>query len=162
LAGTPIYNERVIDSMEMQRRTTMTHTSKEVGQILNHFKETQFVALATVDGTRPRVRPMTLIHLDRRFFMVTSTSSNKVTQIRQNPNVEFTYQFDANGNDCCIRILGKARIIRDKDTKASIAKRIGFFNNYWSGPEDPDFTLLEILPDELQYVAPSGMRQFQL
>ncbi|OGN95690.1 MAG: hypothetical protein A2Z77_07910 [Chloroflexi bacterium RBG_13_51_36] len=140
----------------------MTHTSKEVAQVLSHFKETQFVALATMDGTRPRVRPMTLIYLDHRFWMVTSTSSNKVMQIKQNANVEFTYQFDENGEDCCIRILGKAKIIKDKETKTSTAKRIGFFNNYWSGPEDPDFTLLEILPDELQYVALSGIKQFQL
>lgn len=140
----------------------MTYTSDEVGQILNQFKETQFVALATIDGIRPRVRPMTLIYLDCRFWMVTSTSSNKVIQIKQNANVEFTYQFNENSEDCCIRILGKAKIIEDKKTKTSIAKRIGFFNNYWSSPEDPDYTLLEILPDELQYVAPSGMKQFRL
>jgi general stress protein 26 len=139
----------------------MTYTSDEVGQILNQFKETQFVALATLDGIRPRVRPMTLIYLDRRFWMVTSTSSNKVIQIKQNANVEFTYQFDENSEDCCIRIPGKAKIIKDKKTKTSIAKRIGFFNNYWSSPENPDYTLLEILPDELQYVAPSGMKQFR-
>ena len=140
----------------------MTYTSDEVGQILNQFKETQFVALATIDEIRPRVRPMTLIYLDRRFWMVTSTSSNKVIQIKQNANVEFTYQFNENSEDCCIRILGKAKIIKDKKTKTSIAKRIGFFNNYWSSPENPDYTLLEILPDELQYVAPSGMKQFRL
>jgi general stress protein 26 len=140
----------------------MTYASNELGQILNQLKETQFVALATMDGMRPRVRPMTLIYLDRRFWMVTSTSSNKVTQIERNANVEFTYQFSENSEDCCIRILGKAQIINDKETKASIARRIGFFNNYWSSPEDPDFTLLEILPDELQYVAPSGMKQFRL
>ena len=140
----------------------MTYTSDEVGQILNQFKEAQFVALATIDGIRPRARPMTLIYLDRRFWMVTSTSSNKVIQIKQNANVEFAYQFNENSEDCCIRILGKAKIIKDKKTKTSIANRIGFFNNYWSSPEDPDYTLLEILPDELQYVTPSGMKQFRL
>ena len=129
---------------------------------MNQFKETQFVALATIDGIRPRVRPMTLIYLDRRFWMVTSTSSNKVIQIKQNANVEFAYQFNENSEDCCIRILGKAKIIKDKKTKTSIANRIGFFNNYWSSPEDPDYTLLEILPDELQYATPSGMKQFRL
>ena len=140
----------------------MTYISDEVRQILNQFKETQFVALATIDGIQPRVRPMTLIYLDCRFWMVTSTSSNKVVHIKQNENVEFTYQFDKNGENCCIRILGKAKIIEDKKTKTSIAKRIGFFNNYWSSSEDHDYTLLEILPDELQYVAPSGMKQFRL
>jgi len=140
----------------------MTCTSDEVAQILNQFKETQFVALATMDGIRPRVRPMTLIYLDRRFWMVTSSSSNKVAQIEQNANVEFTYQFNENSEDCCIRILGKAEIMKDRRTKTSIAKRIGFFNNHWSSPEDPDYTLLEILPDQLQYVAPSGMKQFRL
>ena len=140
----------------------MTYTSDEVGRILDRFRDTQFVALATFDGTRPRVRPMTLIYLDRRFWMMTSTSSSKVTQIRQNPNVEFTYQFSDNDEDCCIRILGKAKIIKGKNMKTSIAKRIGFFSDYWAGPEDPDYTLLEILPDELQYVSPSSMKQFPL
>jgi general stress protein 26 len=105
---------------------------------------------------------MTLIYLDRRFWMVTSTSSSKVMQIRQNANVEFTYKFDENGEDRCIRVLGKADIVEDSGTKASIAKRIRFFEDYWSGPEDPDYTLLEILPEELQYVTPSGTRQFQV
>ena len=95
-------------------------------------------------------------------WMVTSTSSNKVAQIKQNANVEFTYQFDGNGEDCCIRVLGKAKIIKDRETKTSIAKQIGFFNNHWSSPEDPDYTLLEILPDSLQFVGPSGMKQFRL
>ena len=140
----------------------MTYTNYEVGQILNQFKETQFVALATIDEIRPRVRPMTLIYLDCRFWMVTSTSSNKVIQINQNENVEFTYQFNENSEDCCIRILGKARIIKDRETKTSIAKRIRFFKDHWSSPEDPDYTLLEILPDEMQYVTPSGMKQFRL
>jgi general stress protein 26 len=140
----------------------MTHKSDEVLSILDRFNDTQFVALATFDGMRPRVRPMTLIYLDRRFWMLTSAASNKVTQIRQNPDVEFTYQFSENDEDCCMRILGKAEIIEDKETKTSIAKRIGFFHDYWSGPEDPDYTLLEILPGELQYVSPSGMKQFLL
>jgi len=140
----------------------MTYTGAELGQILNQFKETQFVALATIDGTRPRVRPMTLIYLDRRFWMVTSASSGKVMQIRQNANVEFTYKFDENGEDRCIRVLGKAEIIEDNEAKAGIAKRIRFLEDYWSGPEDPDYTLLEVLPEELQYVTPSGTQQFQL
>jgi len=140
----------------------MTDTSDEVGQVLNQFKEIQFVALATTDGIRPRVRPVTLIYLDRRFWVLTSSSSNKVIQIKQNANVEFSYQFSENSEDYCIRILGKAKIIEDETTKTSIAKRIRFFYNYWSSPEDPDYTLLEILPDEIQYVAPSGMKQFRL
>jgi len=108
----------------------MTCTSDEIGLILNQFRETQSVAVATFDGMRPRARPMTLIYLDRRFWMVTATSSNKVTQIKQNPSVEFTYQFSENGEDCCIRIPGKAKIIKDKNTKTGIAKRIGFISNH--------------------------------
>jgi len=140
----------------------MTYPNDDVGHILNKFKETQFVSLATIDGVRPRVRPMTLIYLDSRFWMVTSTASNKVAQIGQNPNVEFTYHFNEDGENRCIRILGKANIVRDENTKADIAKRIGFFSNHWSSPGDPDYTLLEIIPGELQYVTHSGVSQFQL
>jgi len=140
----------------------MAHANDEVGQILNRLKEFQHVALATMDDTRPRVRPVTLIYLDNRFWFVTSTFSDKVRQIKQNANVEFTYQFSENSEDCCIRVLGEAKIIEDKATKTDIAKRIRFFNDHWAGPEDPDYTLLEILPAELQHVSPSGMKQFRL
>jgi general stress protein 26 len=140
----------------------VTYANDEVGQMLGRFMEIQFVALATMDGLQPRVRPMTLIYLDRRFWFVTSAFSDKVKQIKQNANVESTYQFTDSSEDCCIRLLGRAEIIQDKRTKTDIAKRIGFFNDHWSGSEDPDYTLLEILPPELQRVSPSGMRQFRL
>ena len=134
----------------------MTPASNKLDKFLNNFKEVQHVALATIDDQQPRVRPMTLIYLDRRFWMVTSTASDKVGQIKKNANVEFFYQFPENGEDCCIRVLGKAKIIKDKKTKSSIAGRIRFFHDHWSSPEDPDYTLLEILPGELQHVSPSG------
>ena len=83
----------------------MTPASSKLDKVLSSFKETQFVALATIDGIQPRVRPMTLIYLEHRFWMVTSSSSDKVAQIKQNANVEFCYQFDKNGDDYCIRVL---------------------------------------------------------
>jgi general stress protein 26 len=95
----------------------MAYANDEVGRMLNRLKESQFVALATMDEMRPRVRPMTLIYLDRRFWFVTSTFSDKVSQIKQNANVEFTYQFTENSEDCCIRVLGEAKIIEDRATK---------------------------------------------
>jgi general stress protein 26 len=56
--------------------------------------------------------------------------------------------------DCCLRVAGLARIIRDRETKARIAGHCDFFSKHWKDTDDPDYTLLEIRPTEIEYVTP--------
>lgn len=90
---------------------------KETGNIkklLNQFKDFQHVFLATVEGDQPRVRPVTLINFDGKFWITTGTGSAKVEQIRRNPKVEFSFMFKKRNRDCCIRVTGLAKIIEDR------------------------------------------------
>jgi hypothetical protein len=51
-------------------------------EVWSRFKDFQHVFLATTEGDQPRVRPVTLIYFDKRFWITTGTSNAKVKQIR--------------------------------------------------------------------------------
>jgi uncharacterized pyridoxamine 5'-phosphate oxidase family protein len=56
-----------------------------------HFQDFQHVFLATVEGNHPRVRPVTLVYFENRFWITTETKSAKVKQVENNPKVNFAY-----------------------------------------------------------------------
>ena len=138
---------------------------KETGNIkklLNQFKDFQHVFLATVEGDQPRVRPVTLINFDGKFWITTGTGSAKVEQIRRNPKVEFSFMFKKRNRDCCIRVTGLAKIIEDDQIKTRVAAHCDFFNKHWKSVNDPNYTLLQISPSEATYVTPSRTTRIKL
>jgi len=129
----------------------------EVGDLeeaRNRFEDFQHVFLATVEGDQPRVRPVTLIYLDKEFWITTDTWSAKVKQIQENPKVEFSLPFKEGNKDCCIRVAGLAGIIKDEKTRAKLARHCDFFDKHWKSVDDPDYTLLKIRPVEIAIVKP--------
>jgi len=124
-------------------------------KVWSHFRDFQHVFLATMESDHPRVRPVTLIHLDKKFWVTTETKSAKVKQIQRNPKVEFCLNFKERGNDCCVRVAGLAKIVKEQETKTRIANHCSFFHKHWESVDDPNFTLLEICPSEIEYVSPN-------
>lgn len=118
------------------------------------FGDFQHIFLATMENDQPRVRPVTLIYFDRRFWITTDTTSAKVKQIQKNRKVEFSFQFKEKNRDCCLRVTGLAKIVKDKETKAKIASHCDFFSEHWKSVDDPGYTLLEVCPSEVTYVKP--------
>ncbi len=128
------------------------------------FKDFQDIYLATSEGNLPRLRPVTLVWLGGRFWILTGTNNAKVQQIRKNPKVEFCLPIEKKDRRGYVRAAGLARIIQDKKTKSAVAKHCDFFSEYWKGPDDPNYTLLEILIHEIEYVSPDEItaRKFKL
>lgn len=58
-------------------------------EIFGFFKLTQPVYLSTADGNKPRVRPVTLIWFEDKFWIATGSGDAKVKQIYSNGNMEF-------------------------------------------------------------------------
>ena len=132
----------------------MNQEPTDINKALSHLKDFQHVAVATIEGNTPRVRPMTLIYLDKRFWLITDTCSSKVKQIKENPDIEFCLVFEEDDMDCCLRVSGKAAIIQDRESKEKIAYQCDFFHEHWHDADDPNFTLIEIYPEEFLYVTP--------
>ena len=61
--------------------------SKVKDEVWNYFKDSQYIFLATSEENQPRVRPVTLIYFDKKFWITTGTNNNKVAQIQKNPKI---------------------------------------------------------------------------
>jgi len=136
--------------------------SNAIRDALSHFQDFQYVVLGTIDGDSPRVRPVTLIYLDSKFWVMTDTNSEKVKHIRRNPRVEFCMVFTENDADCCLRVSGVSNIVTDKEAKAKIANYCDFFHKHWQSVNDPNYTLLEIHPTDIIFVSPNKTTRMNL
>jgi general stress protein 26 len=133
-------------------------------EIWRLFENCQPIFLATVETEQPRVRPVSLVNFDRRLWVLTGTDSAKTSQISKNPKIEFCLPFKEGEHNGYIRASGSARIIKDKEIKIRVAKHCDFFDQYWKSPDDPNFTLLELKLNEIEYLGPDEeiARKFKL
>ena len=134
----------------------------DIEEVWSRFKDFQHVFLATMESDSPRVRPVTLVYFKERFWVTRDTKSAKVKQIQRNPKVEFCLLFSEGDKNCCIRVAGIAKIIKDKETKAKIARHCDFFSEHWKSVDDPDYTLLEICPAEIECVTPEKITRMKV
>ena len=134
----------------------------DIKEIWNHFKDTQYVFLATVEGDQPKVRPVTLIYFDQRLWITTGTKNAKVKQIVKNPKIEFCFYFEERGQEGYIRVSGLSQIIDDRKTKVKIAEQLDFFNEHWKSVDDPNYTLIEIIPKHIEYLREYEIQRFKL
>jgi uncharacterized pyridoxamine 5'-phosphate oxidase family protein len=113
-------------------------------EVWSHLRDSQGVYLAIAEADQPRVRPVTLLDLDERFWISASPRSAKARQIRRNPNVEFCLPLHEECGNGYIRIGGVATIVTDPETRSAIGRKVPFLTEYWSGADDPSFCLIGI------------------
>jgi general stress protein 26 len=133
-------------------------------EIWKRFKNHPHIFLASQENNQPRVRPVTLVNFDQRFWVLTGTRNAKVKQIRENPKIEFCMLFKEGGHHGYIRAAGFAEIINDRETKVKAAKHCDFFGEHWESLDDPNYTLLELKLKEIEYLRPNEnvVRKFKL
>ena len=124
------------------------------GNIWENFDENREIYFATIDGDIPKVRPMTLVSLDSRFWLLTGTNDAKTKQIIENTNIEICLPLKKGENSGYVRFCGLAKIVTDQKTKENIAGSVDYFANYWKSPEDPTYTLIETEFVEIEYLEP--------
>lgn len=126
-------------------------------EIMSHFQPTQMVDLATCDQGQPRLRPMTLICYEGRFFFATGAADNKCAQIDANPRVEFCYLLKTETNTGYIRAAGTLGKITDNIMKKTIADHATYIYHYWSDPADEGYRLFEMQIQQVLYLKPGEM-----
>jgi len=133
----------------------MSQSIEEIQQeVWSLLKDSQTAYLATVEAEQARVRPVTLLDLDEKFWIATSPRSAKARQIRRNPNVEFCIPLEEECGNGYIRVAGVASIITDAETRTTIGSQIPFLTRYWTGADDPDFCLVRVTRVEIEYLKP--------
>ena len=125
-------------------------------EVWGHLKDAQCVYLATAEADQPRVRPITLLDLDEKFWIATGTRSAKARQIRRNPNVEFCLPLAGECGNGYIRIAGVASVVTDHGERQRVGDQVPFISEYWSGVDDPEFSLIRITRVEVEYMEPGA------
>jgi uncharacterized pyridoxamine 5'-phosphate oxidase family protein len=119
-----------------------------VENVVSWFRFQQVVYLATAEGDQPRVRPVSLIKLSGRFYVVTGArggvNAEKLKQIRANPKVEYYLPLQINGSNGFIRGEGTAIVVDDPVTRERLHREVEWARDYFPTVDHPDYVLLEI------------------
>lgn len=112
------------------------------------------VVLATSEMDQPRLRPITLIFDDGRFFFATTSTDNKVGQLRCNPKIELILQWKEPPNNGYIRLEGSAEKLEESKLISQLYNGYDFMGKLWTSSADPNLTVYEVKPTAYDYLKP--------
>ena len=114
----------------------------------------QPVYLATSMENQPRVRPVTLIYHEGRFYIATGSWDAKVKQIAANPKVETCLMIKEDPYSGYARACGELHTVSDEAIRREIFEAAPFLSNYWNEPTDPGYVLYQMSWEEVEYMKP--------
>ncbi len=123
-------------------------------EVIDKFGTLNHVVIATVEGTRPRLRPMTLVRHGASFYFATGSNANKVKQLESNPQVEIILQWKEGANNGYIRLDGKAVKETNVETIAQLYHRFEYFSKLWKSPDDPTLVVYRVEARRYDYMKP--------
>lgn len=112
----------------------------------------KFPMLATVEaGSQPRVRPVSPVQVDSDFtvYVANLASYQKTAEIAANPAVELAYLSPDHDQ---VRITGKAEVVTETEVIAAIWEKNPLLKQYLGSPENPEFILYRIVPDQVRFM----------
>ena len=133
-----------------------------LNEVWEKFGEQQYIFLATADEDQPRVRPVTLIHHQKKFFVATGTEDAKVNQIKNNPKVAFCLMIEEGDQKGTIRAMGQAEIVKDLDIKTDLYNRVSWMKEFWKSPMEPSYTLFRVHVQGFEYMKPGSMQAVKI
>jgi len=109
------------------------------------------VFVATIDGNKPRVRPLALQFADKGgFYFQTEPVKQFYKQMKANKNVELCfYNSEGGGLGKVMRVNGEIEFVNDLELKAKLIKERPFFKAIGIlKPDDPLFVLFRVKKGE--------------
>lgn len=127
-------------------------------KLKGYYGEQQVVSFATVEEKQPRVRPMTLIYTDDKFYMITGgrggKDAYKLQQLRINPRFEYYHTLKGEQMDGFIRGMGESWEVEDEEIRKKIYDMIPWAKSFFPTLDHPDYFLLELRHDGFSYRFP--------
>ena len=119
-----------------------------------------FPMLASVAGTRPRVRPVSPAAVKGFTVYVASLrSSGKTAELAANSAVELCYLDD--GHDQ-VRIEGRAELVTDPDVLEEIWDGYPLLRSFLGSIENPEFMLYRICPQRVRFMREWALEYFEV
>ena len=127
-------------------------------EVWSQFDKMTCIFLATCDGRKPRVRPVTMLNVKRKLWVTTGTKDAKTRQLKKNRNIEFSLMVEKHKYQGSIRCAGQVKLVKDMKTKRMLAKSVPFFKQFWKDASDPNFTPLCLDIKSVEYMRPGEMK----
>jgi general stress protein 26 len=110
----------------------------------------RFPHLASIDGDKPRVRPVSPVRTDHfTVYVANLRSYHKTAEIAANPNVELCYMDDGHNQ---VRISGKAEVLSDRKLLAEIWESNPLLRQYLGSIDNPELIVYRITPARVRYM----------
>jgi general stress protein 26 len=124
-------------------------------KVLNVISEHRTGVLSTVENNKPHSRYMTFYHDQLTLYTPTKRETEKVEELEKNPAVSVLLGYEKHGqSDAYIEISGTAAINDSQELKGQYWD--DSFQNWFSGPEDPNYILIEIQPEVVRLLNMEG------
>lgn len=111
-------------------------------EVIDLIADAGFGILATTEGDQPRARPMMpILHENKQLLIALLGNSRSIEQVKLNPKVEVCY---LDRKMWFARVTGNAKITEDSEKKEILWNTIPMLRQYFGGPDDDNFVLMEI------------------
>ena len=110
----------------------------------------RFPCLASIDGDRPRLRPVSPVRTDGfTVYVANLRSYAKTAQIESNANVELCYVDDAHAQ---VRIAGQAEVVTEQDVLEEIWNDNPLLRQYLGSIDNPELIVYRVVPESVRYM----------
>ena len=110
----------------------------------------RFPFLATLDGDRPRLRPVSPVRTDGfTVYVANLRSYHKTGEIEANPQVELAY---LSADHDQVRISGRAEVVTDQGLLGEIWDANPLLRHYLGSPDNPELIVYRILPERVRFM----------
>ncbi len=115
------------------------------------------VPLATVSDEGARVRPVTMVAHDGKVYALTGSRDAKMRHLREDPRFEFYVLVEEGDKTGYVRFMGRVMMVEDLELRKEVGDASGFAWNYFDGPEDANYALLEMNIRRAEIMRPGEM-----
>ena len=110
----------------------------------------RFPHLASIDGDRPRVRPVSPVRTDGfTVYIANLRAYHKTLEIEANPRVELCYMDD--GHDQ-VRISGIAQVVTDPALLQAIWDENPLLRGYLGTIDNPELIVYRVTPERVRFM----------
>jgi len=114
------------------------------------MRAAKFPQLATIDGDKPRLRPVSPVRTDGFTVYIANLRSYKKTgQIAANPNVELCYFAPSHDQ---VRISGVAETVTDRALIEDIWKSTPLLQQYLGSADHPELIIYKVVPKQVLFM----------
>src|SRR5439155_21244761 len=155
--------------LSRKRRTGRTPMSQPKPEPIDPAKLTElalavvradrFPDLATIDGDKPRVRPVSPVRTDGfTVYVANLRSYHKTGEIAANPNVELCYMDDGHNQ---VRLTGTAAIVTERPLLQEIWDTNPLLRQYLGSLDNPELIVYHITPTRVRYMQEWALEYYE-